>query len=285
MATAASYARSQALDVGKISHVKKMSYEYGGLMAASWDLLRGDTSSWPDLPFYRAAILRCGQPVLDVGCGTGRLLLDFLSEGLDIDGVDNSPEMLALCRQKAERRNLMPALFHQPMERLQLPRRYRTIIVPSSSLQLVTDQGAAVEAMRRLFDHLESGGTLVAPFMILWSGQTISVSASEWRLNGEAVRPDDGAVVRRWSRSGFDTVTQLQDTEDRYEVLRGGDVAASEHHSRSPATRQYTQDQAIELFRAAGFANIHVVSAFTEQPPTRNDRIFSVFGTRQSLSD
>jgi SAM-dependent methyltransferase len=259
-----------------------MKYEYGGLMAASWDLLRGDTSTWPDLPFYRAAIVRSGQPVLDVGCGTGRLLLDFLSEGLAVDGVDNSPEMLALCREKAERRKLTPALFQQAMELLQLPRRYRTIIVPSSSIQLVTDPSQAAEAMRRLFDHLEEGGTLVVPFMILWSGPTTSVTTQEWRLVGEAIRPDDGAVVRRWSRSGFDTINQLEDTEDRYEVLRDGEVVASEHHSRSPATRQYTQDQAIELFRAAGFADIHLVSAFTEQPATRADGIFSVFGTRPS---
>jgi SAM-dependent methyltransferase len=257
-----------------------MNYEYGGLMAAFWDLLRGDTSTWPDLPFYRAAIHCSGQPVLDVGCGTGRLLLDFLSEGLDIDGVDNSPEMLALCRQKAEQRNLTPTLFQQAMEELQLARHYQTIMVPSSSLQLVTDRRAAAKVMRRLFDHLEPGGILVAPFMILWSGPTVRVSAQEWRLYGEAVRSDDGAVVQRWSRSGFDMASQLEDTEDRYEVLRDGEVVASEHHRRSPATRQYTQDQAIELFRAAGFVGIHLVSGFSEQPATRADRIFSVFGTR-----
>jgi ubiquinone/menaquinone biosynthesis C-methylase UbiE len=47
-------------------------YEYRGMKAAYWDLLRGDTSTWADRPFYRRAILRSGTPALDVGCGTGR---------------------------------------------------------------------------------------------------------------------------------------------------------------------------------------------------------------------
>src|SRR5947207_15921132 len=119
------------------------SYEYTGMMADAWDLLRGDTSTWSDRFFYRDLIGQHGQPALDVGCGTGRLLLDFLAQGIDIDGVDNSPEMIELCRQKAHRLGLRPALFQQPMEDLQLLRAYHTIIVPSSSFQLVTDCAAA----------------------------------------------------------------------------------------------------------------------------------------------
>src|SRR5689334_2637742 len=111
-------------------------YEYRGMKAAYWDLLRGDTSAWPDRAFYHAAILRSGAPVLDVGCGTGRLLLDFLATGIEIHGVDNSPEMLEVCRRKARERHLRPVLFQQRMEALNLPYRYQTIIVPSSSFQL-----------------------------------------------------------------------------------------------------------------------------------------------------
>ena len=76
-------------------------YEYKGLMAEFWDFFRGDTSTWEDRAFYLEAIEKYGQPVLDVGCGTGRLLVDFAKQGIDIDGVDNSPEMLLLCVEKA----------------------------------------------------------------------------------------------------------------------------------------------------------------------------------------
>src|SRR5688572_8237162 len=126
--------------------MKETDYEYNGLMATFWDLLRGDTSQWPDRSFYKEVILSSGQPALDVGCGTGRLLLDYLAEVIDIEGVDNSPEMLAICREKAEKLGLQPTLYQQSMESLDLPRKYRTIIVPSSSFQLLTNLEDAAEA-------------------------------------------------------------------------------------------------------------------------------------------
>ncbi|HWI61375.1 MAG TPA: class I SAM-dependent methyltransferase [Symbiobacteriaceae bacterium] len=39
---------------------------------------------------------------MDAGCGTGRLLIPLLAAGFDVDGADISPDMLALCRAKAE---------------------------------------------------------------------------------------------------------------------------------------------------------------------------------------
>src|SRR5947209_16987213 len=101
--------------------MENAGYEYWGLKAQTWDLLRGDTSEWEDRSFYRDIILEGGQPALDVGCGTGRLLLDYLASGIDVDGVDNSPEMLALCREKAEKISLTPRLFQQSMQTLDLP--------------------------------------------------------------------------------------------------------------------------------------------------------------------
>ena len=212
--------------------MQNTEYEYRGAMAQFWDLLRGDTSNWADRFFFLDVVRNAGQPVLDVGCGTGRLLLDFMSQGIDIDGVDNSPDMLALCRQKAQKLDIQPKLYQQTMETLDLPRHYRTIIVPSSSFQLLIDPNDATEAMRRFFHHLEPGGILVMSFMTL---STDGEGPFEWQK--EVVRPDDGAIVRRWSRSRFDLVNNLEHTEDRYDVIANGEVVASEALSRSPATR------------------------------------------------
>lgn len=255
------------------------AYEYRGLLAATWDVLRGDTSAWEDRAFYREVILEYGQPALDVGCGTGRLLLDYLAAGLDVDGVDNSPEMLALCGLKAEAADLRPTLVLAEMERLVLLRRYRTIIVPSSSFQLLTEIEAAHSAMRQFHHHLEPGGALVMPFMILWEPGS-PTEHDEWKLMVERVRSEDGAVVRRYSKSRYDVTAQLEHTEDRFEVSLNGEIIASEDHARSPATRWYSQAEAKALYEHAGFAGVQIWSGFTRKPALRGDTLFCVIGMR-----
>lgn len=254
------------------------TYEYRGLMATTWDLFRGDTSGWDDRAFYRRQVARYGQPVLDVGCGTGRLLLDYLQQGVDIDGVDVSPEMIALCRSKAETLGLSPTILYATMEGLDLPRTYRTILVPSSSFQLLTDLPDAHTALRRFFHHLEPGGALVMPFMILWKSG--GKHETEWAQTGEKVRDGDGAVVRRWSRARYEPENQLEHTEDRYEVRLGGVVIAEEHHSRSPATRWYGREEAERMFEEAGFSPIHTFREFTNEPAGPEDTTFTVVGVR-----
>lgn len=251
------------------------SYEYHGLMAEYWDLLRGDTSKWDDRFFYLDCVGKYGQPVLDVGCGTGRILLDFMQQGIDIDGVDNSPEMLTLLRRKAEALNVQPNVRLQQMEELSLPRKYRTILVPSSSFQLLLDPAQPPLAMQRFHDHLQPGGTLVMPFMTLW--KTGDPLESQWTK--EAVR-EDGALVRRNSWSRYDPARELEETRETYEVIRDGAVIASETHVQSPATRSYTQEQAVMLYQVAGFEEIRVLHEFTFEPVGPEDTLFCVLGTR-----
>jgi SAM-dependent methyltransferase len=254
-----------------------MDYEYRGLMAQAWDLLRGDTSGWEDRPFFLAAIHRHGEPALDVGCGTGRLLLDYLARGADIDGVDNSPEMLSICRERAAQMGLPPPTLHlQQMEDLDLPRRYRTICVPSSSFQLVVDETAAREALARFHRHLEPGGALVMPFIVMGRpGQPLEESSTS-----ESVRPD-GVLVRRHAYARYDPDTQLEHSRDTYELVRDGEVFHSETHERSPATRGYSLTQVRAMLEGAGFEVESVVGGFGDRPyEPESDGIFSVTAVR-----
>ena len=260
-------------------------YEYRGLVAEAWDLLRGDTSTWPDRAFYRTIIELGRGPALDVGCGTGRLLLDYLAAGFDVDGVDNSPEMLGLCRAKATAAGIDVSgrLFEQEMDKLALKRRYATVFVPSSTFQLLTDTTGAREAMARFHEHLRPKGVLVMSIMsTLWQGgaQPPQMQWSDWHKMGERQRPEDGTLVRRWCRARYDYEQQLEHEENRYEILRGDLVVRTESHARSPAVRWYSQAQAIACFEAAGFKSVSAMSGFTFDPASPQDTTFCVVGSR-----
>jgi SAM-dependent methyltransferase len=250
------------------------SYEYYGMMAEFWDLFRGDTSAWDDRFFYLDIVKKYSQPVLDVGCGTGRILLDFMQQGIDIDGVDNSPDMLAKLHQKAEKLNLKPTVYQQEMTELSMPRKYQTILVPSSSFQLLLNVWLPPIAMKRFYEHLLPGGVLAMPFMTLWKqGDPLKNESTD-----EAIRPEDGAIVRRRQYSRFDPEADLEHTIDRYEIIRNGQVVASEEHHQSPATRSYTQEQAIDLYWEAGFGDIQVFHEFTFEPAKPEAITFSILG-------
>jgi ubiquinone/menaquinone biosynthesis C-methylase UbiE len=259
-------------------------YEYRGLLAQAWDLLRGDYSTWPDRFFFREIIERQGGPALDVGCGTGRLILDYLAAGLDVDGVDNSPEMLALCRDKAAALgiDLDGRLFEQNMDRLDLPRRYATIFVPSLSFQLLLDPSAAAATMRRFYEHLAPDGVLVMSFRSkLWDGHRTppQMEWSPWVKLAEKQR-DDGDTIRRFIRTMYDHDQQLEHEENRFEVLRDGEVIETEFHSRCPCVRWYSQSQALALFEVAGFIDLKMTAAESSTPATAEDNGVKIRGRR-----
>ena len=129
----------------------------------------------PEIEYFRPFV-EAGQPALDAGCGTGRLLIPYLRAGLDVDGCDVSPDMLGSVPGAGEREGLpAPNLYAQAMDELDLPaplpddRRVRRI-------GLGGHRSTTSRALRRLYDHLEPGGILVAdnevPYAQPWLGGT-----------------------------------------------------------------------------------------------------------------
>jgi SAM-dependent methyltransferase len=148
--------------------------------------------SGAEIAYFRRFVEDDGQPALDVACGTGRLLIPYLQAGLDVDGCDISADMLALSRERAEREGLSPNLYEQAMHRLDLPRKYRTIIV-CGSFGLGGNRDHDLEALRRLHAHLLPGGTLLLDNEVPYAGPR------QWRY---WLKDERGSLPEPWPAEG-----------------------------------------------------------------------------------
>ena len=128
-----------------------------GLVARHW---AENNTTGPEIAFYLRMIERYGQPALDAGCGTGRLLIPFLRAGLDVDGCDVSEDMLAYCQQAAEREGFAPRLYRQALAHLDVPRAYQTIVA-CGVFGVGVSRAQDFIALQRFHQHLVPGGVLV----------------------------------------------------------------------------------------------------------------------------
>jgi len=128
-----------------------------GLVARHW---AEHNTTGPEIAYYQRQIETYGQPALDAGCGTGRLLLPFLRAGLDVDGCDVSEDMLAYCQQTAEREGFAPRLYRQALHDLDLPRHYQTIVA-CGVFGIGVSRAQDFAALQRFYQHLAPGGVLL----------------------------------------------------------------------------------------------------------------------------
>jgi SAM-dependent methyltransferase len=238
-----------------------------GLAAQAWDPSGGDEPFY-DLDFIQRIIEQNGGPALDVGCGTGRLLLRYLAAGLDVEGVDTSADMLAICREKARQQGLTPVLYQQAMQALDLPRCYRTIFIPCGTLCLIIDRDEAMEALCRFNDHLERGGTLI--FNLFWQfdqGGPLSDKPlgafGEWGDLWSHAQPDGGVIAQHLKIEKIDRVEQILWAKRRYQLIRDGQVLEEEIFDSNE--RWYGKYEMVLMLEKAGFREVQVKDGWSDE--------------------
>ena len=137
---------------------------YTGLVAELYAPLR--SSEPPDPAPYARFVARSGEPALELGCGDGEPLLDLRASGLDVEGLDSSPDMLARCRAAAAERGLAVTLHESRIEEMELVRRYRSIYLAGATFNLIVDDDTAWRALTRIRAHLEPDGSALIPLFI-----------------------------------------------------------------------------------------------------------------------
>jgi len=96
------------------------------------------------------------MPALELGWGDGDPPLELRRRGLEVEGVDSSADILDR-RRRADEQGIRATVFHQRMEALKLPRRYRAIFLAGPTFTPLPDDDAAPAALRGIRAHLAEG--------------------------------------------------------------------------------------------------------------------------------
>ena len=197
-------------------------YDEYGFIADLYDFVRPYRDR-QDVAFYVDAAKESGGPVLEVGCGTGRVLIPTARAGVDIVGLDLSPHMLAVCRERLGHESTAVQsrvqLVQADMRNFNLERTFRLITVPFRPFQhliTVDEQRECLESIRR---HLADGGRLILDLF----NPNIETLASrqagkEFGEEPEFVTPDGRLVIRRHKIVAHDRFNQFMQIELLYYI-------------------------------------------------------------------
>jgi SAM-dependent methyltransferase len=207
-----------------------------GLVADYWATVNLDG---PEIEAYRPYLR---EPVLDAGCGNGRLLAPWHREGIDIDGGDASADMVARCREAAPDATLRVSRLHE----LDPPRRYGTVVC-CGVFGLGSTRQQDEESLSRLHDALLPGGTLVLdneekPF--------------NWRVRDWS-DPSEGPIALS---SRVDAV----DEDDRSVHLRIRAQAGDRVEEHTLTMRQWYGEELVPLLERSGFARVELMPSVVE---------------------
>jgi SAM-dependent methyltransferase len=172
-----------------------------------------------DIPFYVEEAKRAEPPVLELACGTGRVLIPVAKAGVPVRGLDSSAAMLEVCRRKVA---LLPAdvqarieLSQADMRDFALEERFGLIYCPFRAfLHLMTTEDQ-ITALGNIRAHLRDDGRFALNFFnphvtVLTEGSGRGRGSA--RIQQEFAHPQSGNRVITWATLGHDPVTQLIDT-------------------------------------------------------------------------
>ncbi len=216
--------------------------EYDRADAAFYDYCA--TGLEGDVQFYIEEARKAGSPVLELGCGTGRILIPVAEAGISIVGLDRAPTMLSIASQKIARLNVETQrrieLVEGDMRDFSLGRRFKLATIPYRAfLHLLTseDQRQALGCIR---EHLIDNGRLVFNFfdprLDIIAAHFGSLGAA-MKKDREFVHPDTGHRVILWDTRQYDPERQLIEEYFIFEELDHGGRLVSKTYS--PLTLRY----------------------------------------------
>lgn len=234
---------------------------YDGAYAAKPDLV--------DLPFYLELAQKSPGPILEIACGTGRVLIPIARQGIEIHGVDNSRPMLEILernlrKESAEVRQRV-GLHEGDMREFRLGKQFPLVIIPFRPMQHMYTVEDQLRALKTAAAHLTAEGILAfdvfyPKFEMIDAKMGEEMPEMEWKSSS-----DSSAIVRRYFRKeSVDKINQVFNFTFVYRTFKNGQLIAEETENFQLSF--YTYPHLRALFLLAGLEIVEEYGSFAKTP-------------------
>lgn len=164
-----------------------------------------------DLLMYENFGRRCGSPVLELGCGTGRVALHLARAGFQVTGLDASPAMLAIAQEKLARAGLAEQvhLLEADLGDFVLEQQFAMATLAINTFMHFLTVADQVRVLRVAGRHLEPGGLLIID--LPRADRSLLADVGEHLVfNQTLIDPASGRQILKLVAATLDSATQTQ---------------------------------------------------------------------------
>ena len=214
---------------------------------------------WPgEIEFYRAMAIEVkqrGGSVLEIGCGTGRVTLQLARERIPIVGMDFSPAMLSIARQKS---HALPNVrwMEGDMQAFDLGEFFDLIIIPGHSFQFMLTSADQMACLNCIRQHLTPRGKLVLHINhddLSWLGGLVEGRGTDFKLKGEYRQNSMKGYVRARTAWSYEASTQIASAVDAWEFIEAEERVVERKESAPKRLHVVFPIEMEHLLARAGF--------------------------------
>jgi SAM-dependent methyltransferase len=223
-----------------------------------YDQLFGSSGSLP--AFWFEAADAYGSPLLELGCGTGRIAIPLAGRGHAVTGIDRSESMLAEARRKGAAAGVAIDWQYADMPSFALGRQFKLAIIANNALCHLLTLADFEQSMAAIRSHLVEDGRLIIDVFV---PNLALLLRTEDQLEpfSEYEAPDGSGRVIVTSRSRYDPAAQTRYNTTYYRYPNRADEVAG-----SLTMRMYFPQELDALFKCNGFRIEYKYGGFDRRP-------------------
>ena len=212
-----------------------------------------------DIPFYVEEAGISSGPVLELGCGTGRVTIPVADSGVQITGLDFSSKMIEVARRKASSSEKIE-LLQGDMRDFSLGKKFSLVIIPFRgflSLLTVEDQHRTLDCVK---NHLLPGGRLIFNVFVPDINSMLQAPDTAYHFR-DVLEPTSGNTLVVWNQTNYHEYHQIMDIRTIIEKIDSSGKVVDKAY-KDYQLRYAFRWEIYHLLKSSGFDCIDLYGGF-----------------------